>query len=79
MKKSYCPHCNKMVVISTRPRKEKYKVQKRSITINAIVAICKKCKEILFHEELDEKNLELVYTKYRSRYGEEPTKRPAGC
>ena len=70
--KTYCPKCDTIKKITIRKKKELYRIQSKQITILATVAVCKTCKEIVYHPDIDSKNLDQLYSIYRQRYGEDP-------
>lgn len=68
VEKIYCAHCNKMTDGQIISKEESFNVKGEDIKINASVMVCKECNEEVFVEELDEKNLEIVYLEYRKNH-----------
>lgn len=67
-RKVYCEKCNQKVeyLIITEV-KEEYKNVKVNVEQN--IGICSQCKERLYVDELEEANLDRLYTKYRELTG----------
>lgn len=63
--KIYCAHCNKMTDRQILSKEETFNVKGDKINISASVMLCKECKEEVFVEEVDAKNLEAAYNEYR--------------
>jgi len=68
MKKVYCPTCDMDSEASIISKEEVFNVKGEDIVVKSSVLVCDKCKQDIFDEELDEKNLELAYTEYRKRH-----------
>lgn len=68
MVSAYCEKCRKAVETTPVFREESYPVKGEKTTIRARVAVCPNCKESLFCEELDAKNLERAYSIYRQKH-----------
>lgn len=68
MRKNYCPFCDVYRETLLIPKKETFNVKGEGIAITCRVSVCSKCKRDVFDEEIDEKNLQLAYNKYRKRH-----------
>jgi len=68
MKKAYCPTCDMYTEANIFFREETFDVKGEEIVVKSSVLVCDKCKQDIFDEELDEKNLELAYTEYRKKH-----------
>ena len=68
MRRVYCPTCDRYTIASIVSRKETFNVKGEDIAVESSVLVCDKCKQDIFDEELDEKNLELAYTEYRKKH-----------
>ena len=68
IEKIYCAHCNKMADGRIVSKEEVFNVKGDNIKINASVVLCNECKEEVFVEEIDEKNLEAAYIEYRKMH-----------
>lgn len=67
-RKVYCEKCNEKVeYLIINEVKEEYKNVKVNVEQN--IGICSQCKERLYVDELEEVNLERLYTKYRELTG----------
>lgn len=67
-KKKYCPSCDRRVSTRVDSRKETFKVRGENTTIQSSVLVCEECKQDIFDDELDGKNIELVYNEYRKKH-----------
>lgn len=67
-KKIYCDFCNTYTIAKIVSKKETFKVRGENITIQSSVLVCKECERDIFDEELDGKNIELVYNEYRKKH-----------
>ncbi|MFW6172222.1 MAG: hypothetical protein ACOC5T_00555 [Elusimicrobiota bacterium] len=65
---SFCPKCDEFSDIRVVAETETYTVRGDEISVNAQVAYCNTCDSKIFNEKLDEKNLDLAYTKYRKKH-----------
>ena len=61
----YCPYCNKDTSSTVREIPETYPVKGEDVTINAHVRFCNCCKNEIWDNELDAKNLLDAYAEYR--------------
>ncbi len=68
MKKAYCPTCDMYIEANIFSKEETLNVRGENILVESSVLACNKCKQDIFDEELDEKNLELAYTAYRKKH-----------
>ena len=68
MKKNYCPTCDSYTKTTVVSKKESFNVKGEDIKIESSVLVCDTCKEDIFDEILDERNLELAYTAYRKKH-----------
>jgi len=68
MKKVYCPTCDTYTGANIFSKKETFNVKGEDVVVKSSVLICDKCKQDIFDEKLDEKNLELAYTEYRKKH-----------
>jgi len=64
---AYCPGCGGLVSIRKESRQETYPVRGEAVTVWVEAAVCSHCGERVFHEQLDEANLERAYSVYRAR------------
>lgn len=69
METLYCPKCDRNVAIRIEPTEETYTIRDEEITICSKVAHCPHCSDQIFHEELDNENLNRVYDEFRKRKG----------
>ncbi|NMB20610.1 MAG: DUF4065 domain-containing protein [Firmicutes bacterium] len=69
MERLFCYSCERLVPFEQRTVQETYSVRGEDITISAQVNHCQECGEQIFHEELDRKNLDIVYAEFRKRRG----------
>ena len=65
---AYCPKCDKINAIIKKQIKETFHVKGEEVSFLSEVAECKDCKEIIFHAELDGKNLKTAYSIYRKNH-----------
>lgn len=68
MKKTYCPTCDMYTEADIFPKEEVFNIKGEDVVVHSSVLRCNKCKQDIFDEELDEKNLELAYTEYRKKH-----------
>jgi len=68
MNKVYCPTCDMDTEANIFFKEEVFNVREEDIVVKSSVLICNKCNQDIFNEELDEKNLELVYAEYRKKH-----------
>ncbi len=68
MKKTYCPTCDTYTEANIFSKEETFDVRGEDIAVKSSVLVCDKCKQDIFDEELDEKNIELAYTEYRKKH-----------
>ena len=68
-RKIYCPECRTQMTPLIRKKRETYSVRGKDTSIIADVPVCTSCGAEIFDEELDSKNLERAYSKYRKKYG----------
>jgi len=67
MKKTYCPVCNAYRKTRLISKEEIFNVKGEDIKIMSKVLVCSRCNGEVFDEEIEEKNLELAYDKYRKK------------
>jgi len=65
---AYCSICNKITDIINKQIEETFKVKGEDVSFLSEVAECKDCKEIIFHAELDGKNIKTAYSIYRKKH-----------
>jgi len=68
MNKVLCPNCEEYADVKLGVEKEVYNVRGEPIEIEAEVAICQKCRNKIFDEERDSRNLEKAYSQYREKH-----------
>lgn len=68
MKKVFCSNCKKETQTCIVREKETFSVRGEDIEIISSIAKCKKCDTKMFDEELDEKNIECAFNKYREKH-----------
>ena len=68
MEKIYCSYCKDIVEFNLVYVQEVFNVKGEDIEIKSTLAKCKECNHEIFSEEIDESNLELVYTEYRKKH-----------
>ena len=68
MRKAYCPTCDMFTEARVSTKEEVFCVRGENVAVKSSVLVCDKCKQDIFDEELDEKNLELAYTAYRKNH-----------
>lgn len=66
--KMYCPTCKTEIEITIKTEKEIYPVKNDPIEIISEVTYCKRCDEQIWNKDLDTKNLEKAYEKYRKKH-----------
>ncbi|MCC3358949.1 type II TA system antitoxin MqsA family protein [Bacillus sp. REN16] len=64
-KRKYCSNCKEEKNSKIREIKEVYPVKGEEIEIEAFVRYCVECDQILFDEDLDTKNIDKAFEKYR--------------
>lgn len=64
---AFCPSCNVDREASVRQMEETYPVKGERTTITANVMVCAVCGETIYDDELDSKNLQKAYAKYREK------------
>lgn len=69
MNKIYCSKCNSEQEVRTVAKEEEYEVRGEKISIKSKVYVCNSCNEEIFDEKQDNENLEMLYSKYREKYG----------
>lgn len=68
MEKIYCPNCKKMIEGQIIRKDETFNVKGEDVKIASAVMTCNECKEEIFNEVLDQKNLENAYLEYRKKH-----------
>ncbi len=68
MEKTYCPNCKKLIEGQIISKDETFNVRGEDIKITSSVMVCNECKDEIFNEILDQKNLESAYLEYRKRH-----------
>lgn len=68
-KHMYCPTCEMKKEIEILKEKEIYPVKNEPTEVVAEVTYCTHCREQIWNEEVDTKNLEKAYRKYRDTNG----------
>jgi len=68
MKKVYCPTCDMNTEANIISLEEVFNIRGEDVVVKSSVLRCDKCKQDIFDEELDEKNLELAYAEYRRKH-----------
>lgn len=66
--KMYCPTCKTEMEIIIKTEKEIYPVKNDPTEIISEVTYCKHCDEQIWNKDLDTKNLEKAYEKYRKKH-----------
>lgn len=64
----YCPRCETERKIQVERIEETYPVRGEPITVQSKVAICSRCHEKIFDEELDSENINRAYEIYRKKH-----------
>jgi len=65
----FCDSCEKVNPCYGEEREEIFPVKGEEIKIVSKVMVCSKCGEDIYYDELEEKNLEMAYEKYREKKG----------
>ncbi len=68
MKNTFCPECEQNVKADVVQKKETFNVKGEKMPVTSSVLVCGKCKNEIFDEDLDEKNLLSAYNEYRNRH-----------
>ena len=66
--KTYCPTCDGLSEIEVRSMDESFQVRGEKVDIKSEVATCNECGSKVFNQELDGRNLTLVYSTYRKKH-----------
>lgn len=66
---SFCELCGKLVQYDIIERTETSEVRDEKITMSLQVGICKECGNEIFVDEIEDSNLEKLYSEYRRRKG----------
>ena len=64
----YCPKCDKLSDTHVETIDGTLSVKGDEIKFKSEITICNKCKERVFNQDLDGKNLELAYSIYRKKH-----------
>lgn len=72
MVSAYCTKCRMVVADRVEERVETFPVKGEQITVRTRVAVCPRCGDTLFCEELDEANLAKAFEAYRKRRSVKP-------
>ncbi|MCK5592146.1 MAG: DUF4065 domain-containing protein [Candidatus Pacebacteria bacterium] len=67
-KELYCPKCNDTKKVDFIEKHEAYNVRGDKISTKAKVYFCKKCKNSIFDETIDDQNLEKAFCIYRKNH-----------
>jgi len=65
--KIYCPSCDNLSEVTIQALEEVLTVKGEKINVTSEIAICNKCANKVFSEELDTKNVDLAYSIYRKK------------
>ena len=68
MKGNFCPNCEEYTETTFGVENEVYNVRGEPTEIEAEVVTCQKCREKIFNEERDSRNLEKAYSQYRKKH-----------